>query len=261
VGATEPTLGVVGRPRLRSGIRAYRLARAFTQKAVEPRADLCKEDEQLEKGGAMRARFVGMAVVLSVGLLAASASAKTYNAAKEFSESKGNPHGAWSYGYEGKLFGEEETAPAGVCGNPDLKGYWTHLPQPESASIVANRTKGVLDCTTNSITVQPDYINLDPEGLSFVKVVWTAPSSGTWKIEGNFAGDDPGEQAHTVEVLNGVDALYSATIDTYPQTDAFKLTVQLTAGEDLSFVSDTGASYTYLSTGLQVAIKPGKAKK
>lgn len=198
----------------------------------------------------MRVIRIGAAVLLALGMLTTAASAKTYNAVKEFSTAS-NPHGAWSYLTSGRL---DTTVETEACGTKD-QGWSDGMGQPNYGGVIGNKAKSSEKCTSNgTVTIPAHTLNLDPEANANESVQWTAPKSGSYAVVGSFLGDDSSELSHSVAVEHNGTSIYSNEIDAFEQVDAFSLTVAVHAGDTIDFVVDTSAFHN-LGTGLQVTIK------
>ena len=64
------------------------------------------------------------------------------------------------------------------------------------------------------------------------------------------------QHAHPVEILVNGSSVYSNTISTYDQSDAFNIQATLTAGDTVDFAVETGphGDFGYLGTGLAVIV-------
>lgn len=179
--------------------------------------------------------------------IAPAAQATTFNDVSDFSLN--NPTGAWSYLAGGKVLGTT----VNNCGGGSLECLTNGLGLPDSASVIKNMT-GTTVTTAGNVKIAPDHLNLDPEGVSNVAVEWTAPTAGYYSIVGDFLGDDLHQVSHRVEITdNGVD-IFSSVISAFGQLDAFSMELQLSAGDQIEFIVDTGSTYTDLSTGLAATI-------
>jgi hypothetical protein len=162
--------------------------------------------------------------------------------------SSSNPNGVWSYDYNGSPF--LLTQGSSSVNGTGLPGWWTGLPVPNSLVIALNNTGSPQVFST--VTVPTNTLWLDPESGS-VAVVFTAPSAGTYAIDGDFLGIDSVGNSHPVEVLDDGTAIFSGTISSFGQSDPFALTETLAAGDTISFFVGTGSSgctYCFLGTAL-----------
>jgi hypothetical protein len=88
-------------------------------------------------------------------------------------------------------------------------------------------------------------------------VRWTAPSSGTVKIEGRVQGiDTHGTTTDVVVVHNSVTPLFSSNINSYGATAPFSITRSVQRGDTIDFSVGYGSNATHSndSTGLSVTI-------
>jgi DNA-binding beta-propeller fold protein YncE len=183
---------------------------------------------------------------------------RQYNAVSQFSKSS-NPTGEWSYVADGKLL--TTSAPKGFCGPTALGGWTNGGTPPHQAAIAGNLTASALSCTANNtVTVSPESLNLDPEGLSSVAAVWTAKTAGIYTVAGQFTGDDSFQQSHSVRILQNTTGIYANTISSYAQVQTFSQSVTVAAGDTISFTVYTGTSGPdNLSTGLKATITESSA--
>jgi hypothetical protein len=197
------------------------------------------------------------ATLIGVVICAASFSAShaaTYSAAGDFSLS-GNPNGVWSYLYNNALLSQTISASG-------YNAWWSGQAVPNSL-IVGEATSG----PTSNGTVQfgTNYLTMDPESQT-VDVRFTAPSTGTYLITGQFFGADsqtncqPNCASHPVLITDSASGtIWGAnSISTFGQAYTFSLIENLTAGEQVDFLAETGTSgsctYCNLSTGLEAEI-------
>eukprot|EP01037_Dinobryon_pediforme_P001958 gene1958-1992_t len=176
----------------------------------------------------------GTGASIANGQVTFSAPVRTFNTATDFSTTT-NPNGVWSY-----LSGNTV-----LTDNTRYPGYWTNGgTQPNWVGISA---PGVW---------VPNYLRLDPQLNTNASVQFTAPTAGTYTITGDFLGIDPAPHAHQVEIQVGGTSVFTNSIATANQSDAFSLTETLTAGETVRFINDTGpgGDYSHLSTGLLATI-------
>ena len=202
---------------------------------------------------ASRASKCRALICLAGAIFSGNAYATTYSAVNDFSLA-GNPNGVWSYLYGGTLLGTEEHVTTGNSTGLDI--WWSAKPVPDSADVGRNFTNSAVT-VSGTIVVPTNYLLLDTESYSNVDVRFTAVSAATYTITGNFMGIDIYERSHPVEIIDNGVVIFAGTIAGYGQNDAFNLTRSLNAGDVLDFESLTGATYTYLSTGLAVTIASG----
>ena len=171
-----------------------------------------------------------------------------WNAVTQFSANK-NPNTYWSYSTNALPLLRQRA----FCTTPKLAGWSTKQPIPNGIYIVKNKTGAEVDCET--IRSPTDHLWMDPESGA-ITVSWTAPSSGTFLIKGDFLGIDTGEHAHPVTIsINGGATLSTATISTYGESAPFKITQALSSGQVINFTVAGGSDYSNLSTGLKAVIR------
>jgi hypothetical protein len=195
-------------------------------------------------------RRVGLAVAAVVFVLSASgatAAARTYSAVAQFCN-KFNPYHAWSYTVGGAILTQQTNI---STDNGRFEAWWNGHSIPTSAIVGVNRTTKTLSFYT--IELPPGYIILDPEYETDSAVEWTAPTTGTFTVAGEFLGIDTHEASHPVAIEHNGSTIYSNTISAYQQTEPFNLTVTVAAGDTISFMADTNG-FEFLSTGLQATI-------
>jgi hypothetical protein len=170
-----------------------------------------------------------------------------------------NPSGAWSYGYR-------------ASGGSGFTRYTNHRTFPDCASfdqwyvdadgvrgepeVSHNHTGQTVSCLT--IIHPPDVLNLHPGPAGQKSVVrWTAPFSGTVRIEGRFQGiDTRGTTTDVAVVQNSATTLFGRNINGYDEQAPFSITKWVNAGDTIDFSVGYGsnANYFYDSTGLSVSI-------
>jgi hypothetical protein len=178
--------------------------------------------------------------------------ANSFSAAGDFTLA-GNPNGLWSYD------GSSALLPDPVVGTGALAGFnywWNGQDEPNSA-IVGENVTGSPIVYLGSLVLPPNYLVLDPEGSSNVEVLFTAPTAGSYSINGNFLGIDGNEQAHPVAIFDNATPIFTSTISSLNQSDPFNLTETLNAGDTIGFAVDTGSVFFSLSTGLSATITTG----
>ena len=188
--------------------------------------------------------------LVSFLLFSAQASAAlSFSAVDDFSIAS-NPNTVWSYQAAGALL---TSAVSNCGGSSDLVCWTNNGSYSQSASVIKNTSASTVTAS-RTVVIPVDHLNLDPQGVANVEVVFTAPTPGIYTIVGNFLGDDTGEQSHAVQVLDNSTVIYSSIIGAYGQLDSFNLSAAVAAGDRISFVSDTGSSFTNLGTGLAATI-------
>lgn len=203
-----------------------------------------------------KALVIGVVPLGSTGLMFFAAtpafSAMPSNAVSQFSTTK-NPHGNWSYESTSSLLTTSQKK--NFCGTNNV-GFWSNGGSPPNeASVAGNKAHSELVCTDNgTVRVPAQTLNLDPEGVANVAVVWTAKKAGTYTVAGQFTGDDTSEQSHSVVILHNGTSIYTNTIGSFGQVDSFSQSVTVAKHDTLSFTVDTGGGPNNLSTGLQATL-------
>ena len=105
----------------------------------------------------------------------------------------------------------------------------------------------------------PRYLVVHPGPNNEVSVVrWTAPSSGSFGVQGAVAGLDYQYPTTTTfyEVLNSHRILFTATIDSYKSPVFFQHVLTVSAGDTVDFAVDFGQDGNYIgdSTGIQFKV-------
>jgi endonuclease/exonuclease/phosphatase family metal-dependent hydrolase len=166
-----------------------------------------------------------------------------------------NPSGVWSYG--SRALSGSGFALYTTPSNPWGAGIDRWSPQGATEPIVAYNATGQ---TASYLTINqpPDMLNVHPGPNGEKSMVrWTAPSSGTVKIEGRFQGiDTHGTTTDVVVVHNSVTPLFSSNINSYGATAPFSITRSVQRGDTIDFSVGYGSNATHSndSTGLSVTI-------
>ena len=189
--------------------------------------------------------------LLAVACLAfnCGAQASSFNAVTDFSLAS-NPNGVWSYLVSGTLLGNPTN------NDPSFVGldYWWNGQAIPNSSIVAWNSTGSTQTYSNGVITPTNVLLLDAENNSNVDVRFTAPTTSTYTITGYFLGLDTGEVSHSVAILDNGSNIFSGTIASYGQNDAFSLTETLATGATLDFESLTPGTAYHLGTGLSVTV-------
>jgi len=184
----------------------------------------------------------------------------SYSAVGDFSATQ-NPSGAWSYGYRpsprwGFILYTDDNISHHLCACVD--GWSAETPEP---FIVYNHTGETVAYfpPVYGIIHPPDVLNVHPGPAGEMSVArWTAPSSGTVKIEGRFGGIDWGGGTTTdvAVVHNSAVTLFRGNINGYGATAPFSITESVTAGDTIDFSVGFGRNRNYGadSTGLSGTI-------
>jgi hypothetical protein len=195
-------------------------------------------------------------------VFASTGRANIYDATTDFSISS-NPNGVWSYLVNGSLF----PLSAGMnhpCNTQpgNCPGWFTGAPFFSSvASIIANQSGGVDQEQSGVVSIDPNYLNLNPQVdpvTQNLAVAFTAPAAGFYHVGGQFIGDNIFELDHPVSVVeNGSTSLFASSISSFHQKDPFDFLLTLNAGDTLTFNVDRGffgCIGCYYSTGLWVEV-------
>ena len=182
----------------------------------------------------------------------------TYSAVGDFSPAQiPSPFpqpGVWSYGYQassgsGFTLYTIHSNPWG----PDFD-QWSLDGNPPH--VTYNR-KGAT-ATFSTITQPADVLNLHPGPAGQKSVVrWTAPFSGTVRIEGRFQGiDTHGTTTDVAIVHNSTETLFNSSVNGYGAKVPFSITRSVSAGDTIDFSVGYGSNANYFndSTGLSVSI-------
>ncbi len=194
-------------------------------------------------------RWLGLAVVLVTAVPLARAT--TFDVVKDFSDTL-NPNGVWSYYYAGTPFSLSQSDPN--CLGLGTLCWYNGQTIPTSIIIGQNTTGGTE--TSLTLSVPTGYVFLDPESQS-ATILFTAPVTGTYAIEGNFLGADTNQNSHPVEILANNSPVFTSTIATFGASAPFSLSELLNAGDHIAFevlTGSTGCSYCNLTSGLQATI-------
>jgi hypothetical protein len=201
---------------------------------------------------ALTSQCLWLAVAFS--LAAPGVRASTADVVADFSDTA-NPNGVWSYYYGATLYSAPSQTSAACIGTGTL--CWQFLGGiPDDITVGQNNTGSTK--TFGTISVPTGYAFLDPESLG-ATILFTAASTGSYTISGNFRGVDTSENSHPVEILDNGLSVFSSTISTFGGTAPFSFGESLSAGDKIAFevlTGSTGCTYCDLSTGLQATITP-----
>jgi uncharacterized protein (TIGR03437 family) len=199
--------------------------------------------------------YLKPAATLTIAIIATAfcAHAATYSAVNDLSLS-GNPNGVWSYLVSNVLMSTPYTGTGALAG---FIGWSNGLPDPNGVGVLKNGTGGSVTII-GGLVLPTDHLFLNAE-IGNLAVRFTAPVTAGYSVSGDFIGlvsVAPGEEAHDVAVLVNGSQVYSDTVSSYNQPDAFSLTVALNAGDTVDFVDYAGANFQFLGTGLAATITP-----
>ena len=167
-----------------------------------------------------------------------------------------NPNGQWAYGVANALGGPLSLytlVGSGDCGAP-LMG-WDNTASPPY--VLANKSGAPARCTTSAL-VPDNFLDLHPSSTGQYSVVqWTAPGTGSMRIDGLFQGlDFVGPTSTDVHILMNGSSIWDANIDSYNVPVPFDFVVGVQTGDTIDFAVGFGSNknYYYDSTGLQGSI-------
>ena len=99
---------------------------------------------------------------------------------------------------------------------------------------------------------EPGYLHLDPGVQANAEVQFTAPTAGSYLIQGSFDGEDSSEQSHAVQILDNGIVVFNQTVSgtgTFSHV-SFNLTETLNAGDTIDFVDYTSGFFYGAGVGL-----------
>ncbi len=203
------------------------------------------------KGVTMRKHMIAAVFALAAGGMhgQAALAASHYSAVGDLGI-RSNPNGPWSY----LVSGSKLPLKTNKFGNIQRwVGWYNGQNEPDSAAIARNKTGATVTYLT--IVDPVDHLNIDPESNANVTVRFTVPTDGKYELSGDFRGNDTSQVSHRVEIDWHGQAVFSGTIDTYSQLAYFRVRVNASAGDTIDFVTQTGSTWTNLSTGLKARLK------
>ena len=180
-------------------------------------------------------------------------SAATYNPITDFSLAA-NPNGVWAYGYSttlsnlGTNFALMNTA-VNCAAGLDCWNLNSGLPQ-----IVRNGSGATF--ADGTVVIPTDELHMHPgSGGIYVILRWTAPTAGSYDIEGAFTVQDISANSVTlnIEGLGYSDTFVSQALGTQ-KSFSYNNTL-ITAGTSLYFAVGDAGNYTFDSTGLKLTIE------
>jgi hypothetical protein len=196
-------------------------------------------------------RWVGMCAAATLGTTAHAS-----NLASDFSGTS-NPNGVWTYEYfNGSAYTPYNAATQGFasCVTGSNGCYSNGGAFGFNTGMVSNVSGSTIILST--LHDPTGYVSMDPQSLG-LEAVFTAPSTGTYSIDGNFLGIDVSENAHTVRILDNGTSIWSGTIASYGANDPFALNgMSLSAGDTIAFQVVGATQFHDLSTGLNLTITP-----
>lgn len=191
-------------------------------------------------------------ICLSCGVVTAA----TFDLAKDFSINR-NPNGAWSYGW---------SASRGSDFIPDtqtFEGYWyggtmKAWQAPNFEGALYHIAYAVTEIHHPTVNVPAGTVNFHPGPRGENSVIrWTAPTTGRYRIEGSFTGNDFIFPTTTdVAILHGSTEIFSDAINRYRVPTFFSRVEQVKAGETIDFTVGFGnGAYWGDSTGVEAVIR------
>jgi hypothetical protein len=155
----------------------------------------------------------------------------SFNAVNDFSTTS-NPTGAWSYGYKAT----SSAAFTRYTGNGQpWAGIYTWSPNAGGGCclMVTKNMTGTTQTYGGSIVQPAELLNLHPgPGGEQTTVRWTAPSTGTYQLQGRFQGIDTGGTTTNVRILHKGAQVGSGSVNGFG--------AQATYDFALSVVGDSG---------------------
>jgi hypothetical protein len=212
---------------------------------------------------AIRTIAAATALVLAFSISHA-AKAATYDALADFSIS-GNPNGVWQYG-EG-IVGTSTFTPFTVSGSDsDVPGrsiFWRTTDPNLGAPAIIKNTLGVPFAAATAV-FPTSVLDIHPGFADDVIIRFIAPTAGTYTYSGLFEILDFQAPTGIIgEIYKNDEQLYSQLLQG-PKADLANLlpggvinfsgSVDLAAGDILSFASNRAGDFTFDSTGFAVTI-------
>lgn len=180
-----------------------------------------------------------------------SADTQVYDLAADFSAVQ-NPNSVWSYGWSasrGSAFNLITTSGSDSSYGTVIGWTAPYGLTPDYADTDYNHP---------TVFIPQGTVNIHPGPLGENSVVrWTAPSAGTYMIQGWFKGNDFAYPTSTdVAILHGTDEVFSGEINSYNVPLDFSNKVQANAGDTIDFTVGYGNNGNYFgdSTGVSARI-------
>ena len=182
-----------------------------------------------------------------------NAPAADYDAVRDFSITS-NPNGVWSYGWllsvgsSLNLYTVTDTTTF-----PGLSAWLETGMTMYNPPFVGHNDTDTTFCY-RSFCVPPGYLHLHPgvnDELSVVR--WTAPTSGTFQLQGAVRGLDDITSTNFLAILNSERHLFTATVTNRNPPVFFHRTLTVSAGDTIDFIVEFGRDGNYFndSTGIQ----------
>jgi hypothetical protein len=205
---------------------------------------------------------LGGAILAAALSTAAPASAATYDAVGDFSIAS-NPNGAWAYGtgVAGSSFTALPDAHSGLFGSPNFD-YWQVADPVDLVPLVGKNT-GAGPIVSSTVLIPTGVLDIHPGPDTDTIVQWTAPTAGKYTLSTSFELLDITPSGVIAEVYDNGAQLFTSTLtspganqgtDTPGQSVSFSDTLNLNAGDRLSFAVNNDGNFLFDSTGLTATI-------
>lgn len=182
--------------------------------------------------------------------------AADYDAVRDFSITS-NPNGVWSYGWQSSL-----GSPLNLYTVTDSTTFpglsaWleTGMTMYAPPFVGHNDTQGTV--CYRAFCVPRGYLHIHPGANNELSVVrWTAPTSGTFFLQGAVRGLDAITSTNFLAILNSERHLFGTTVTNFMSPVSFHRTLTVSAGDTIDFVVDFGNNGSYFndSTGIQFKV-------
>jgi hypothetical protein len=179
-----------------------------------------------------------------------------YDAVRDFSITS-NPSGVWTYGWESSL-----GAPLNLYTVTDSSTFpglsaWLETDMTMYAPPFVGHNDTDTTVCFMAFCVPPGYLHVHPGANNELSVVrWTAPTSGTFFLQGSVRGLDLFTTTNFLAILNSEQHLFGATVSNRNPPVFFHRTLTLVAGDTVDFLVNFGQNRTYFndSTGIQFKV-------
>jgi hypothetical protein len=176
-----------------------------------------------------------------------------YDLAADFSAVR-NPNCIWSYGWSASRGSTFILATNSL----EILNAFGHMKGWAPYADVGSPVLALTDYNHPTLFVPRGTVNIHPGPLGENSVVrWTAPSAGTYTIQGWFKGNDFAYPTSSdVTILHGTTEIFTGIINSYNVPVNFCLTVQVNAGDTIDFTIGYGSNRDYFgdSTGISATI-------
>jgi hypothetical protein len=197
--------------------------------------------------------FIGFVLLCPQAGLTQDIPTADYDAVKDFSITS-NPNGVWSYGWLSSL-----GSPLNLYTVTDSTTFsglsaWLETGMTMYAPPLVGHNDTQTTLCYLIFCVPPGYLQLHPGVNNEVSVVrWTAPTSGTFSVQGAVRGLDLITSTNFYVILNSERRVFSAPINDRNPPIVFHHTLTVSAGDTIDFAVDFGQNGTYYndSTGIE----------